>query len=446
MNGREQRGLLNSNKQTGSETAGMMEDVLQKLGRDIGDCRGRGCDNAANMSGKVQGVQAQILQTNNLATFSPCAAHTLHLAAGSSDEVSTCFGFINRLYKCVSASPERWAVYKESSGCSLHSLSDTRWSARIDAVKPPAKHLASVMEALSSILSTCSLSHDARAEAVGLRKHFMSFDAIVLVTIWLKVLQCIDCRNVILQSGNISLEMEAANGNALKDEMQALRNERDSLLSEATLMANEMGIPPQFKKEVSCERKRKRFCDESPEETVEGDCAETFGNTVFLTAMDQIISDLDTRFQTTANIVEEAAAIFKVGQLRDSDVAALCHPLISKYTKDLTAQFESEIRRLNTVFSATFPSDCTSRDLLNSVYRMQLQSTFGDVCIAISQLLLVVEKVKVIKSYLRSTMVQERLNSLAILSTESEPALSLDFKDFIHHFATKKPRRLDFGI
>lgn len=40
MNGREQRGLLNSNKQTGSETAGMMEDVLQKLGRDIGDCRG----------------------------------------------------------------------------------------------------------------------------------------------------------------------------------------------------------------------------------------------------------------------------------------------------------------------------------------------------------------------------------------------------------------------
>lgn len=27
-------------KKTGSETAGMMEDVLKKLGRDIGDCRG----------------------------------------------------------------------------------------------------------------------------------------------------------------------------------------------------------------------------------------------------------------------------------------------------------------------------------------------------------------------------------------------------------------------
>lgn len=285
----------------------------------------------------------------------------------------------------------------------------------------------------------------------------MSFDAIVLLTIWVKVLQCIDCRNVILQSGKISLEVEAANINALKDEMQALRNEWDSLLSEATLVANEMRIPPRFKKELSRERKRKRFFDEAPpEETGQSDCAERFRNTVFFTAMDHIISDLETRFQTIANIVEEFAAIIKVGQLRDSDVAALCHPLMSKYTKDLTPQFESEIRHLNTVFSATFPSDCTSLELLNSIYKMQLQSIFGEVCIAIRIFCTLpatvaggeraFSKLKLIKSYLRSTMVQKRLNSLAILSIESELALSLDFKDLIHDFATKKSRRLDMGI
>ena len=77
----------------------------------------------------------------------------------------------------------------------------THWGARIDAVKPVTKHLPRVIEALSSILSTCSLSNDARAEAVGLGKNLMSFDAIVLLTIWFKVLQCIYCRNEILQSG-----------------------------------------------------------------------------------------------------------------------------------------------------------------------------------------------------------------------------------------------------
>ncbi len=134
------------------------------------------------------------------------------------------FCYINRQYSFVSASPERWAIYKDTVGCSLHSLSDTRWSARIDAVKPVAKHLPDVIEAPSAILSTCILSNEARAEAFGLRKYFSSFDAIVLLTIWVKVLQCIDDRNLILQSGKISLEAEAGNVRDLKNEMQNLRD------------------------------------------------------------------------------------------------------------------------------------------------------------------------------------------------------------------------------
>lgn len=79
------------------------------------------------MSGKIKGVQAQLLKKNKLTTFSPCASHTLNLvgvhAAQSSPEV---FGFINRLYALVSASPEQWAIYKAKTGCTLHRLSDTR--------------------------------------------------------------------------------------------------------------------------------------------------------------------------------------------------------------------------------------------------------------------------------------------------------------------------------
>lgn len=134
-------------------------------------CRGQGYDNGANMSGKIKGVQAQILKKNNLATFSPCASHTLNLvgvhAAESSPEVSNFFGYINCLYTCVSASPSRWSIYKKKTGCSVHRLSDTRWSARIDAVKPVAKHLPGVIEALATILSSCSLTAEARSEAVG---------------------------------------------------------------------------------------------------------------------------------------------------------------------------------------------------------------------------------------------------------------------------------------
>ena len=65
-----------------------------------------------------------------------------------------------------------------------------------------------------------------------------------------------------------------------------------------------------------------------------------FQNTVFLTAMDSIISDLDTRFQTTAN----GSAILKVGQMSEDKVSSVCQPRITKYSSDLTPEFENEVR------------------------------------------------------------------------------------------------------
>ncbi len=49
-------------KKTGSEIAGMIESVLMDREINSSDCRGQGYDNGANMSGKIKGVQAQILQ------------------------------------------------------------------------------------------------------------------------------------------------------------------------------------------------------------------------------------------------------------------------------------------------------------------------------------------------------------------------------------------------
>ena len=51
-------------------------------------------------------------------------------------------------------------------------------------------------------------------------------------------------------------------------------------------------------------------------------------------------------------------------------------------------------------------------------------------------------KLKLIKSYLRSTMSQERLNGLAILSIEKELVEKLDYVNLINTFASKKYNEL----
>ena len=53
-------------------------------------------------------------------------------------------------------------------------------------------------------------------------------------------------------------------------------------------------------------------------------------------------------------------------------------------------------------------------------------------------------KLKLIKSYLRSTMSQERLNGLAMLSIEKDLADKFDYSSLIETFAAKNARRVIF--
>ena len=53
-------------------------------------------------------------------------------------------------------------------------------------------------------------------------------------------------------------------------------------------------------------------------------------------------------------------------------------------------------------------------------------------------------KLKLIKSYLRSTMSQERLNGLAMLSIEIDLAKKIEYETLISDFTAKTARRIKF--
>ena len=53
-------------------------------------------------------------------------------------------------------------------------------------------------------------------------------------------------------------------------------------------------------------------------------------------------------------------------------------------------------------------------------------------------------KLKLIKTYLRANMTQERLVGLAMLSIENEIASSLDFSNLLTTFANSKARKVSF--
>ena len=63
----------------------------------------------------------------------------------------------------------------DTEGCSFHSMSTTRWSARVDSVRPIVTHLNKVTEALH-LLSKLNLTPESRAVLQGILQYVTSFD------------------------------------------------------------------------------------------------------------------------------------------------------------------------------------------------------------------------------------------------------------------------------
>lgn len=142
----------------------------------IKDCRGQSYDNAANMSGKYTGLQARFKERCEFATFVPCAGHSLNLvgvhAAGCVSEATKFFEMVQKVYNFFSGSTHRWNILTEHLGSKkvVKSLSQTRWSARADAVSAMHKSHEQIIEALIFIAKDTEQARETRDEALSMSR------------------------------------------------------------------------------------------------------------------------------------------------------------------------------------------------------------------------------------------------------------------------------------
>ncbi|GBM49185.1 hypothetical protein AVEN_103800-1 [Araneus ventricosus] len=104
---------------------------------------GQGYDNASTMVGVHSRVQARICQLNPKALFVACTNHSLNLCGVHSfATVPLCVNFLRTLeslHMFFSGSTHRWTILPTNVEVTLKRLSETRWSAQYEAVKPEFK-------------------------------------------------------------------------------------------------------------------------------------------------------------------------------------------------------------------------------------------------------------------------------------------------------------------
>lgn len=129
------------NHRGGDSLAECVIAMVENLGLDLSNCRGQSYDNASNMSGKYNGVQAHLKRQNPLICYVPCAAHSLNLvgviSVDSSSEAGHFFDLLQTMYTFCASSTHRWGKVFHNTGVkfTLKSLSGTRWSARADSTQ-----------------------------------------------------------------------------------------------------------------------------------------------------------------------------------------------------------------------------------------------------------------------------------------------------------------------
>ncbi|KAL8102365.1 hypothetical protein AgCh_027018 [Apium graveolens] len=224
---------------------------------------------------------------------------------------------------------------------------------------------------------------------------------------------------------------------------------------ETTEIANKMEVEPICVKKRVVHRKRQ--VDESTGEDVTQSAEENFKNNYLLYIIDQVISSFGIRFQQLQSFEENFGILWKFEKLKSIESEKLrtfCDNLanITNYGENSDLNGDDLYEDV-CMLRRNFPDGTKSAiDVLTCIKEMEdrYPNAWIDYIIFLTIPVTVAytersfSKLKLIKCYLCSTMSQERLSGLAMLSIENDMVEKLNYVNLIDIFASKNARRVIF--
>ncbi|XP_069502679.1 zinc finger MYM-type protein 1-like [Ambystoma mexicanum] len=463
-------GFVPLKETTGASMTDTILHQLQEMSLPIENLRGQGYDNGSNMKGKENGVQHRILDVNPRALYVPCSAHSLNLvvndAAKCCLEATAFFDMVQRTYVYFSGSTHRWEVLKRHvKNLTLKPLSDTRWESRIHALNPLRYQLGDVYDALVEISNdttqTGSSGNISRIDAQGLAKGISSFKFVVSLVVWHNILFEINVTSKQLQTKTLDVRDAIKQLEESKKFLSGCRSDEgfEKVLIDAHKLAEELEIPACFEPDnsVRVRRKKKQFTYEADDEPIENP-KENFKVNFFFAIIDTALQSVEERFTQMRQISSVFGFLYNIHSLKTEaahQIFVHCLKLEKALQhgdlKDIDA---SDLCNELQVIARRVQNKSSPQDVLTFVYNNNLAKSMPNTCIALQILLTLpvsvashersFSKLKLIKSYIRSSMMQERLVGLATLSIEHDIGQHIDIKNLVSTFAKMKARKVNF--
>lgn len=451
-----------------SESANLfqeLEQLLQKNDLDIKWIRSQSYDGASNMSGHISGLQMRVKEVNPYATYVHCCAHNLNLVlAHSCDncvQAVTFFGTVQTLYTFITSSLPRLTIFEEAQAelhmpkVALKKLCETRWYCKHSAVKAVKENYAALLLALEKIIKR-EKSPKHVGEAQGLLNSINKFEFLLMLEIWIPILSELNSVSEYLQMKWMDIVTASAMVTSVIDKIAKARSEDHfkECVDAATEVATEEDLPHNSftPKRI---RKRKKMPGELASDEAPTDLQERFKTEVYNTIYDRILTEMRDRFEDLRVIVKDFACLMpstyfgKISMFRD---------LVASYHNDVDVDIAvAEYEQFCILYNQINPKKPdgvidTLQGILHWYYEHDLQNAypnlailyriFGTIAVSSASAERSFSKLKIIKNYLRSTMGEERLAGLTLLSIEREMTEKLDFENVIDRFSRMAKRNM----
>ena len=353
-------------------------------------CRGQTYDNAANMSGKYNGMQQKVLQRNKYAIFVPCAAHSLNLVGRSAVDccaMAVDFFSVAQLiiYTYFSASTHRWNVLKMHLGQKpvVKSLSDTRWEAHAVATNAILDSYCEIVDALESIADDSSQKGETVREAENIVGKIQEFEFVLMLVIWNEILRHFNNTSKALQSAKTHLAVCARLYQSLADYLVTIRNEFDRFEKLAQVILPE----GEYKQVKSRKRKRKRQDNDGNASDALNEMSprDVFRTTVFI----HIVDTLQAEMKKRAKVYDEVSSRFSFLinlQLPEEEYASSSQLLLNSYPDDLDGKLREELKQLHCYIDAKFNAEkknISHAEMYDIIFQDNIQTVFPNVEIAL---------------------------------------------------------------
>ena len=440
----------------------MILDVLTRLNLSIKKLRGQCYDGASAMSGPRSGVAKQIRDLESRAVYTHCYGHSLNLACmdtiKSSKVMQEALDITAEITKLVKLSPRRGTIFQRLKDelapldPGIRVLCPTRWTVKAEALKSIVDNFEVLQHLWEESLEYVKES-EMRARILGLSDRMMKFDFFFGAILGETVLSHSDNLSRTLQKGDISASEGQGVAEMTVTCLKTLRTDDNFALfwSKVTKKATQLNID-----EPALPRKRKRTVryesgNAAPEfhTSIEG-----YYRQAYFEVLDVICSTIEDRFRQPGYQLYSNLEQLLLKAVCKENYSSEFDFVTKFYGPDLNVhalEMQLQIFATNFIMEGKKTSIKDILKYLRNISSAQ-RALLSEICI-IAKLILVMpatnavsersfSALRRVKTYLRSTMKQTRLNHLMILHVHKDITDSLNLNDIGNEFVRCSEHRL----